>query len=109
MDIGKRIRMMRENLGMTQDDLAKKLGYASRSSVNKVENSKEISMKKIKLYANALNTDIPTLMGWSIEDIANIDVELTNIPAHLKAYTLKLSKLSQENQELIMNMIDKLS
>ena len=42
MDIGERIRKCRENLDMTQEELALKLGYKSRSSVNKVENSREL-------------------------------------------------------------------
>lgn len=40
MNIGERIRKCRENLDMTQEELALKLGYKSRSSVNKVENSR---------------------------------------------------------------------
>ena len=46
MNIGERIRKCRENLDMTQEELALKLGYKSRSSVNKVENSRELSIKK---------------------------------------------------------------
>ena len=32
-----RIRRRREELGLSQDELAKKLGYKSRSSINKIE------------------------------------------------------------------------
>ena len=35
--IGDRIKSRREELGLTQDDLALKLGYKSRSSINKIE------------------------------------------------------------------------
>ncbi len=51
-------------MGMTQEELAKKLGYANRSSVNKVETSRELSNKKVKLFADALNTTPAYLMGW---------------------------------------------
>lgn len=44
MNIGERI------LGLTQEELAKKLGYKSRSSVNKVETSRELSNKKVRLF-----------------------------------------------------------
>ena len=34
---GDRIRARRIELGLTQDELAERLGYASKTSVNKVE------------------------------------------------------------------------
>lgn len=37
MSIGERIRQRRENLQMSQDELAQLLGYKSRSSVAKIE------------------------------------------------------------------------
>lgn len=39
---------------------------------------------------------------------SNIDIQLTNMDEHIKSYALKLSELSKENQDLIMQMIDKL-
>lgn len=62
--IGDRIRKQRESLCMTQEELAHKLGYKSRSSVNKVENSRELSNKKVLQYASALNISPAYLMGW---------------------------------------------
>ena len=37
MTIGERIKLRREELQMTQEELAQKLGYKSRSSINKIE------------------------------------------------------------------------
>lgn len=113
MDIGARIRKRREELNMTQEELAKKLGYANRSSVNKVETSREVSMKKINAYAIALETTVPDLMGWMDNkdaiEAATIDAELTDMSKEVKGYALKLSKMSDENQKLVFQMIDKLS
>lgn len=64
LTIGDRIRQKREELGMTQEELATKLGYKSRSSVNKVENSRELSNKKVIEYADALGVTPSYLMGW---------------------------------------------
>ena len=64
MTIGDRIKKRRNELGMTQEVLAQKLGYASRSSVNKVEKSRELSNKKVKLYSDALKCTPGYLMGW---------------------------------------------
>ena len=109
ISIGQRIKQRREELGLTQEELAKKLGYANRSSVNKVETSREVSMKKINLYANALDTTVPILMGWEDENIlemAQTDVFLSELSNRQKEYVLKLAELPQEKQEAVFNMID---
>lgn len=65
MTIGERIKKRRLELGMTQDELAKKLGYKSRSSVNKLElNSRNLKPPKIKEIADALLTSPEYIMGW---------------------------------------------
>lgn len=68
-DIGKKIRLRREDLNMSQEDLAKKLGYKSKSTINKIEMGiNDISQKKILAFADALNTTPAYLMGWSEEN-----------------------------------------
>lgn len=37
MTIGERIKFKREELDISQDELARRLGYKSRSSINKIE------------------------------------------------------------------------
>ena len=37
LEIGDRIRIRREELKISQDELAKRIGYKSRSSINKIE------------------------------------------------------------------------
>ena len=46
MTVGDRIRARRTELGMTQEELAKKAGYKSRSSINKIELSRTLSNSK---------------------------------------------------------------
>lgn len=36
--IGQRIKQRRIELGMTQEELAHKMGYASKTTINKIEN-----------------------------------------------------------------------
>lgn len=65
MDIGDRIKKKREELGMSQEELAKKVGYKSRSSVNKIEiDGRGLPQNKIVLFAKALETTPAYLMGW---------------------------------------------
>lgn len=47
--IGSRIRNRREELGLSQDELGKRLGYKSRSSINKIElDQRSLTQSKIK-------------------------------------------------------------
>ncbi|MCD7810386.1 MAG: helix-turn-helix domain-containing protein [Ruminococcus sp.] len=47
--IGQRIKTRREQLGLSQDELAKRLGYKSRSSINKIELMKHnLTQRKTK-------------------------------------------------------------
>ena len=64
MELYKRIKARREELGMSQEELATKLGYKSRSTINKIEMGKnDITQSKIIAFANALQTTPSYLMG----------------------------------------------
>ena len=66
--IGERVKARREQLGLSQDELAKKLGYKSRSSINKIESdSRNLTQSKIKAIADALDTTPSYIMGWDEE------------------------------------------
>ena len=68
MTIGERIKFRREELGMSQEELALKLGYKSRSSINKIElNHYDLKQNKIKDIADALETTPSYVMGWDEE------------------------------------------
>ena len=66
MTIGERIKKRRLELNMTQEQLANKLGYKSKSSINKIEmDSRNLTQPKIKLIADALKTTPEYIMGWN--------------------------------------------
>ena len=55
MELYKRIKARREELGMSQEELATKLGYKSRSTINKIEMGKnDITQSKIIAFALSL-------------------------------------------------------
>ena len=69
MEIGERIRKKRLELGLSQDELAKKVGYKSRSSINKIEgDGRGLPQTKIVAFANALETTPSYLMGWTDDE-----------------------------------------
>ena len=48
--LGTRIKRLRESKSMTQDELAQKMGYKSRSSINKIElDLSDLPQSKISL------------------------------------------------------------
>ena len=70
MELYTRIRQRREELHMTQDELAQAMGYKSRSSINKIELGKsDIPQSKIKSFAEALKTTPEYLMGLESNEI----------------------------------------
>lgn len=64
-NISQRIKNRRIELRMSQQELADKLGYTSRSSITKIEKgTNDIPRTKIIEIANALQTTPSYLMGW---------------------------------------------
>lgn len=60
-----RIKLRREQLNMSQDELAEKLGYKDKSAICRIETGKNrVKIDKIKDYAKALKTSPAYLMGW---------------------------------------------
>lgn len=69
MSLGENIRAARERLNMTQDELAKKLGYKSRSSINKIESGEnDIPQSKVIDFAKALDVTVMDLLGPTAAD-----------------------------------------
>lgn len=108
--IGKLVRKRREELGITQEELAKRLGYKSKSTINKIElGINDLRQTKITEFAQALFTTPAYLMGW--EDEIKKSPELD---AEVKQWELegefleKFSKLSEGNKKVVMDLVDSL-
>lgn len=73
LEIYKRIRTRREELGISQEELAKRMGYKSRSSINKIEKGEnDIPQSKIVAFAQALRTTPEALMGWDQPAVSSL-------------------------------------
>lgn len=64
MNLADRVKLKREEKGLSQEELAKRMGYASRSSINKIEMGRPVSQKIIVRLADVLDTTPSWLMGW---------------------------------------------
>lgn len=64
MELAEKVKMRREQMGLSQEELALRMGYKSRSSINKIETGRPVTQKIIARLAEALDVSIPYLMGW---------------------------------------------
>lgn len=102
MELYKNIRNRRIELGLTQAELAKKIGYRSISTIAKIERGiNDIPQSKIKAFADALNTTPGELMG-EVEP-APVPLSLTQQEeTHIKKYR----QLDADGKEEIDDIID---
>ena len=70
--VGENILLIRKRLGWTQEELATKMGYKSKSTINKIElGINDIPQSKIVKFADVLGTTPAHLMGWNDEEENN--------------------------------------
>ena len=74
MTTGERIRQRRIELGISQEELASRLGYSHKSSISNIEIGKQkLNQSKIVEIADALDTTPMWIMGWedgqTVEDV----------------------------------------
>lgn len=121
--VGKNILRLRKEMGMTQEELAKRMGYTSKSSINKIEMGKsDIPQSKIAKFAEVLGTTPAHLMGWEDErtrfthsmenySIATSILTNTNSPDQIiltegERMLLDLfRRIPEENQAMVLEMI----
>jgi len=129
--LGERIRQRREELGMTQTELAERMGYKSRSSINKIENgTNDIVQSRVEKFAKVLDTSIGFLMGWDkmpvvyvaevkaeknesntyyINDDAREYAEFLHKNPEYRVLFDSYKKVKPEDIDLVRQLIDKMS
>ena len=71
--VGVYIKRRREELGLTQEELATKMGYKSKSTIGKIEMGiNDITQTKVEEFARILDTSVSYLMGWEDEEAKDI-------------------------------------
>ena len=64
MTVGQRIRYIRKQKNITQDELAQKLGFSGKSTVSNYElDLRSIELKDVEKWASALEVDPLALLG----------------------------------------------
>jgi len=67
--VGERIRERRQELNLTQSELAEKAGVADKTAISRIEHAgNDVTMRQIRKLAPALQTTQAYLMGWENQD-----------------------------------------
>jgi predicted transcriptional regulator with C-terminal CBS domains len=75
--IGDRIKARRQELNMSQEELAQELSYSSKSSISRIESNRQnLTQNKIQEIAAVLDTTPAYLMGW--DESAHADTSQAN-------------------------------
>lgn len=94
MTIYDRIRMLRMNKGMSQDELAKRCGYEGRSMISRVESGRvDLPLSKVDLFAKALGVSPAYLAGYE-DNQTELDCSMLNLEGQEKV------------QEYISDLVD---
>lgn len=110
-NIGENIARIRKELGWTQEELATKMGYKSKSTINKIElGINDIPQSKVAKFAEVLGTTPSIIMGW--EKVQKKNDAMTDIVIRMRSdekfmeavsymYNLDDEKLESVKQLLI--------
>lgn len=109
--IGENIARKRKELGWRQEDLAMKMGYKSKSTINKIElGINDIPQSKVAKFAEVLGTTPAYIMGWekAIEEnpvkMAQIHVEMI-MDEDLSDLFEDFKKLTPEGKKMAKKII----
>lgn len=109
--IGKRIKARRQELHMSQRDLAARMGYAHHSTVARIEAGKvDLPQSRISQFAEALGVTPGHLMGWDAEpeDLGAIAAQVLIDPAVLSMVQDYLT-LSEADQVMVRSLVESLA
>jgi len=96
-DFGSRVTLFRQRAGLTQEELAARLGYKSKTSINKIEMGKQdVSQSKITEFADALNVTVDEMMGWEQkEDKTSVLIAVGDLETDLLKTYRKLNEIGR--------------
>lgn len=109
--VGENIAAARKRAGMTQEELAAKVGYKTKSAINKIElGIRDLPQKKIAMFASALGVTPGHLMGWDAEpeDLGAIAAQVLRDPDTL-VMVQNYQKLDAADQYTVRTLVASLA
>lgn len=113
--IGENITQRRKELGWTQEELAIRMGYKSKSTINKIElGINDIPQSKVVKFAEILGTTPADLMGWT-EEIEEAPVKMAErhfeiiMDEDISDIFDDFKKLNAKQKKMIKNLIHEMA
>ena len=109
MTLYSRIRQRREEIGLSQEALAKILGYKSRSTIAKIESGRNnITKKKIDAFAEALQTTSAFLLGYENDNELDMFMnKIKNISLLNAEFNSEIGCLSEKENACLHLILEK--
>lgn len=108
MTIGQKVKQRRKELGLSVDEIAKKLNK-NRATIYRYESGDigEIPISVLEPLSKVLRTTPADLLGWYEHEPNDTDLLPAILKDHkLKQHIKKLIQLNNINKESVYNMID---
>ena len=103
----------RKRAGLTQEELAARVGYKTKSAINKIElGSRDLPQKKIMQFAEALDTTPAVLMGWVKEESSQKNTTLAQLYKRMRldddfySMVYKMSLLNETQKASIQQLLN---
>ena len=112
--IADRIKKRRQDLGITQADLAERCGYKSKVSISRIELGKQdVPLDKLEIIARELYTTSSYLQGWddSVDKLTSVDdgvakyLDMLHKDPQYKVLLDSTSKLNVESVKKLISFI----
>ena len=105
MHIGEKIKNRRLTLGMSQRELARRMGYSDNSTLNRIEKgSVDVTQAKVVQFSKALNCSIAYLMDWEEDKQKTTDEQMLS-DGERKLLSL-FRQVPEEMQDVVLEMIE---
>lgn len=109
--IGSRIKARRRELGISQRELASRMGYTDHTTITRIEAGKvDPPQSRIAAFAKALGTTPGHLLGWNAEpeDLGAMAARVLADPAKLTMLQ-EFDTLSDADQFMVRSLVSSLA
>lgn len=107
MTLGQRISYRRQELGLTQEELAKKMGYKTRNAIYQYEQVDNMKLSLVEKFAKALDCSPSYILGWDDEEPIKRELSEETATEDFEILTM-YAQLSEPDKEIIKNMMKSL-